>query len=144
MIMVTVMTIYPTADDRNTSYSFIQEGSISEYVHTIPNNYDMTIEDTRMFADQHTYQIMGHLNYGWKPTIIITIKELVNNECLLSDIYKCEDGNFHISIVNEEWINAETTLSNPTVRIKDVYLVPTDDDNGYSDYNLYEIEIVKW
>lgn len=143
MIMVTVMTVYPATDDRNASYSFIQEGSISEYIHTIPNNYDMTIEDARMLADQHTYQITGHLNYGWEPIIIITIKELVNNECLLSDIYKCEEGNFDIKILNSDRIDKDLILHNPRVQIKNVYITYTDDDNGYDDYNVYEIEIVK-
>lgn len=142
--MVTVMTVYPTADDRNTSYSFIQEGSISEYKGIVAENYDMTIEHEKMIVDGYIYQIVGHLNYGWQPTIIVTIKELVDGICLMSDIYKCEDGNFHIDIVNEEWINAETTLSNPTIRIKNVYLDYTDDDEGYDDYNVYEIEILKW
>lgn len=76
MIKVTVITVYPTVDDRNTAYSFIQEGSIPEYKQTIPENFDITIEQEKML-DPHTYQIMGHLNFGWQPTIIITIKELV-------------------------------------------------------------------
>lgn len=144
MIMVTVTTVYPTADDRNRSYAFIQEGSISEYIPTVPDNYCMTIQDEKMLSDQHTYQIIGHLNYGLQPTIIITIKELVNNECLLSDIYKCEYGKFAISILNKDYPSAEVTLNNnPRVRIKKIYLDYTDDEDGYDDYNIYAIEIVE-
>lgn len=144
MIIVTVTTVYPTADDRNTTYAFMQENSIAEYITTAPDNYCMTIQDEKMLSDQHTYQIIGHLNYGLQPTIIITIKELVNNECLLSDIYKCEYGKFYINILNKDHLNTEVTLnSNPRVRIKDMYLDYTDDEDGYDDYNVYEIEIVE-
>lgn len=143
MIMVTVMTLYPTADDRNKTYSFIQEGSIEEYRQSIPENFQIVIEQEKML-DAHTHQIVGHYTFGWQPTCIITIKELVNNECLLSDIYKCEDGKFAICITNKDDLKTDLTLnSNPRIRIKEVQLDYTDDDDGYDDYTVYVVKVIE-
>lgn len=138
-ILVKIVTVSETQLVKELSSStqqFIQEGTIEDYIKDIPELYHISSQ-LYGYTKDNVYEMIGHSTMVYDQVMFITVTELKNNQCRLSDIYSCEDGYF--KLITKEPL----TETNPIVEILDEYYDFTDDDEGYDDYHVYEVKEVK-